>query len=78
MPQFDQDKKATHTPPAATKKITLSYVDGKWIAPSIDTAYPHVNFTVRCGTKPVAPNHDELSKLIGGITINCTNDAATH
>ena len=58
VPQFDQDKKATHTPPAATKKITLSYVDGKWIAPSIDTAYPHVNFTVRCGTKPVAPNHE--------------------
>lgn len=78
VPQFDQDKKATHTPPAATKKITLSYVDGKWIAPSIDTAYPHVNFTVRCGTKPAAPNHDELSKLIGSITINCTNDAATH
>lgn len=78
VPQFDQDMKATHTPPAATKKITLSYVDGKWIAPSIDTAYPHVNFTVRCGTKPVAPNHDELSKLIGSITINCTNDAATH
>ena len=78
VPQFDQDKKATHTPPAATKKITLSYVDGKWIAPSIDTAYPHVNFTVRCGTKPVAPDHDELSKLIGSITINCTNDAATH
>lgn len=78
VPQFDQDKKATHTPPAATKKITLSYVDGQWIAPSIDTAYPHVNFTVRCGTKPVAPNHDELSKLIGSITINCTNDAATH
>ena len=78
VPQFDQDKKATHTPPAATKKITLSYVDGKWIAPSIDTAYPHVNFTVRCGTKPAAPNHDELSKLIGGITVNCTNDAATH
>ena len=78
VPQFDQDKKATHTPPAATKKITLSYVDGKWIAPSIDTAYPHVNFTVRCGTKPVAPNHDELSKLIGSITINCANDAATH
>lgn len=24
VPQFDQDKKATHTPPAATKKITLS------------------------------------------------------
>ena len=78
VPQFDQDKKATHTPPAATKKITLSYVDGKWIAPSIDTAYPHVNFTVRCGTKPAAPNHDELSKLIGDITVNCTNDAATH
>ena len=78
VPQFDQDKKATHTPPAATKKITLSYVDGKWIAPSIDTAYPHVNFTVRCGTKPAAPNHDELSKLIGDITVNCTNGAATH
>lgn len=78
VPQFDQDKKATYTPPAATKKITLSYVDSKWIAPSIDTAYPHVNFTVRCGTKPAAPNHDELSKLIGSITINCTNDAATH
>ena len=78
VPQFDQDKKATHTPPAATKKITLSYVDGKWIAPSIDTAYPHVNFTVRCGTKPAAPNHDELSKLIGNITVKCTNDAATH
>ena len=78
MPQFDQDKKATHTPPAATKKITLSYVDGKWIAPSIDTAYPHVNFTVRCGTKPAAPNHDELSKLIGDITINCTSGSATH
>lgn len=78
VPQFDQDKKATHTPPAATKKITLSYVDGKWIAPSIDTAYPHVNFTVRCGTNPVAPNHDELSKLIGDITVKCTNDAATH
>ena len=78
VPQFDQDKKATHTPPAATKKITLSYVDGKWIAPSIDTAYPHINFTVRCGTKPAAPNHDELSKLIGDITVKCTNDAATH
>ena len=78
VPQFDQDKKATHTPPAATKKITLSYVDGKWIAPSIDTAYPHVNFTVRCGTKADAPNHDELIKLIGNITVNCTNGAATH
>ena len=78
VPQFDQDKNATHTPPAATKKITLSYVDGKWIAPSIDTAYPHVNFTVRCGTKPAAPNHDELSKLIGDITVNCTSGSATH
>ena len=78
VPQFDQDKKATHTPPAATKKITLSYVDGQWIAPSIDTAYPHVNFTVRCGTKPAAPNHDELSKLIGDITVNCTSGSATH
>jgi len=28
--------------------------------------------------KPTAPSHDDLSRLIGDITVNCTNNAATH
>lgn len=28
--------------------------------------------------KPTAPGHDDLSRLIGDITVNCTNNAATH
>ena len=57
-------------------KINLVWSDGKWTA--VD---PPAKYHVLCSLQPVeptAPDHDKLSELIGNITVNCTNDAATH
>ena len=57
-------------------KINLVWSDGKWTA--ADAPAKH---HVLCSLQPVgptAPGHDKLSELIGNITVNCTNDAATH
>ena len=57
-------------------KINLVWSDGKWTA--VDAPAKH---HVLCSLQPVeptAPGHDKLSELIGNITVNCTNDAATH
>ena len=56
--------------------INLVWSDGKWTA--VDAPAKH---HVLCSLQPVeptAPGHDKLSELIGNITVNCTNDAATH
>ena len=58
------------------KIINLVWSDGKWTA--VDAPAKH---HVLCSLQPVeptAPGHDKLSELIGNITVNCTNDAATH
>ena len=44
----------------------------KW-KPMTDTP---VTFEVTC--PPAAPGHDNLTRLIGDIAVNCTNNAATH
>ena len=57
-------------------KINLVWSDGKWTP--VDTP---AKYHVLCNlqpAKPTAPSHDDLSRLIGDITVNCTNDAATH
>ena len=57
-------------------KINLVWRDGNWTAADAPAKH-HVLCTLQ-PAKPTAPSHDDLSKLIGDITVNCTNDAATH
>ena len=57
-------------------KINLVWSDGKWTAADAPAKY-HVLCSLQ-PAKPTAPSHDDLSRLIGDITVNCTNDAATH
>ena len=57
-------------------KINLVWSDGKWTAVDAPAKY-HVLCSLQ-PAKPTAPDHDDLSRLIGEITVNCTNDAATH
>lgn len=58
------------------KKINLVWSDGNWTAADAPAKH-HVLCTLQ-PAKPTAPSHDDLSRLIGDITVNCTNDAATH
>ena len=58
------------------KKINLVWSDGKWTAADAPAKH-HVLCSLQ-PAKPTAPSHDDLSNLIGEITVNCTNDAATH
>ena len=82
--QFDRDKGGVHTPDDRTKTIQLLYYADAWHGPSGDPSVSSILFKVACTEKPEppkapdAPSHDKLSKLIGDITVNCTNDAATH
>ena len=82
--QFDRDKGGVHTPDDKTKTIQLLYYADAWHGPSGDPSVSSILFKVACTEKPEppkapdAPSHDELSKLIGDITVNCTNGAATH
>lgn len=57
-------------------KINLVWSDGKWTA--ADARGKHHVLCSLQPAKPTAPSHDDLSNLIGEITVNCTNDAATH
>ena len=57
-------------------KINLVWSNGKWTAVDAPAKY-HVLCSLQ-PAKPTAPDHDGLSNLIGNITVNCTNDAATH
>ena len=57
-------------------KINLVWSDGKWTAADAPAKY-HVLCSLQ-PVEPTAPGHDKLSELIGNITVNCTNDAATH
>ena len=57
-------------------KINLVWSDGKWTAADAPAKH-HVLCSLQ-PAKPTAPSHDDLSNLIGNITVNCTNDAATH
>ena len=78
--------KGTHTPETDTASRTVYSTDGKnWVAPSSNdgSLLNPIVFNVACTQveppqAPTAPSHDDLSKLIGEITVNCTNDAATH
>ena len=58
------------------KKINLVWSDGNWTAADAPAKH-HVLCTLQ-PAKPTAPSHDDLSRLIGDITVNCTNNAATH
>ena len=57
-------------------KINLVWSNGNWTAADAPAKY-HVMCSSQ-PAEPTAPSHDDLSKLIGDITVNCTNDAATH
>lgn len=57
-------------------KINLVWSDGKWTPADAPAKY-HVLCSLQ-PVEPTAPGHDKLSELIGNITVNCTNDAATH
>ena len=78
--------KGTHTPETDTASRTVYSTDGKnWVAPSSNdgSLLNPIVFNVACTQveppqAPTAPSHDDLSNLIGNITVNCTNDAATH
>ena len=82
--KFDRTKNATHSPASADKPVRLFYDarGGRWLAPSNDSGVIPIVFNVACTVAPpqapTAPSHDDLSRLIGDITVNCTNDAATH
>lgn len=58
------------------KKINLVWSDGNWTAADAPAKH-HVLCTLQPAA-PTAPSHDDLSRLIGDITVNCTNNAATH
>ena len=58
------------------KKINLVWSDGNWTAADAPAKH-HVLCTLQ-PAKSTAPSHDDLSRLIGDITVNCTNNAATH
>ena len=58
------------------KKINLVWSDGNWTAADAPAKH-HVLCTLQ-PAKHTAPSHDDLSRLIGDITVNCTNNAATH
>ena len=58
------------------KKINLVWSNGNWTAADAPAKH-HVLCTLQ-PAKPTAPSHDDLSRLIGDITVNCTNNAATH
>ena len=54
-----------------TKTLTLKYVEGQW---AVDTP---VTFRVECGTtpqKPKMPALDDLRKLLGQVTVDCTTN----
>ncbi len=57
-------------------KINLVWRDGNWTAADAPAKY-HVMCSLQ-PAEPTAPSHDDLSRLIGDITVNCTNNAATH
>ena len=57
-------------------KINLVWSDGKWTAADAPAKH-HVLCSLQ-PAKPTAPSHDDLSNLIGNITVNYTNNAATH
>ena len=57
-------------------KINLVWSDGKWTAADAPAKH-HVLCSLQ-PVEPTAPGHDKLSELIGNITVNCTNDTATH
>ena len=82
--QFNRDKGGTHMPDDKTRSMQLLYYADAWHGPSGDPSVSSILFKVACTEKPEppkapeAPSHDELSKLIGDITVNCTNDKATH
>ena len=81
--QFNRVK-GTHAPETDTALRTVYSTDGKnWVAPSSNdgSVLNPIVFNVACegsSQAPTAPGHDKLSELIGDITVNCTNDAATH
>ena len=83
--QFNRVK-GTHAPETDTALRTVYSTDGKnWNAPSSNdgSVLNPIVFNVACThveppQAPTAPGHDKLSELIGNITVNCTNNAATH
>lgn len=63
-----------------TADILLKYEDGEWV---VDKASLPIEVKLTCNTtptpdKPTAPGEGDLIRLIGNITVNCTNEAATH
>ena len=56
------------------------FIHLKWDGKSWKVAGDPAKHYVMCKTETVleAPDHDKLSELIGDITVNCTNSAATH
>ena len=76
----------THTPGTDTVPRNVYSNDGKnWVVPSSDdgSVLNPIVFNVACThveppQAPAAPGHDNLTRLIGDIAVNCTNNAATH
>ena len=65
---------------AITADILLKFEGGDWV---VDKASLPIEVRLTCNTtptpdKPTAPGEGDLSGLIGNITVNCTNEAATH
>ena len=80
--QFNAEKgNVAHEPANTTKTAKVYYANGIWFAPSNDDGTIPIVFEVACNAqpkpdKPGAP--ENLSNLIGPITVKCTNDKATH
>ena len=75
--EYNETTNKTHTPKDATAHVMLVWENGNW---TVQSGIPAI-FRVACVTEivpPPKPDHDKLSELIGDITVNCTNDAATH
>ena len=75
--EYNETTNKTHTPKDATAHVMLVWENGNW---TVQSGIPAI-FRVACVTEivpPPKPDHDKLSELIDDITVNCTNDAATH
>ena len=82
LSKYDRDVRAEQHSFASptTADILLKYEDGEWV---VDKTSLPIEVKLTCNTtptpdKPTAPGEGDLIRLIGNITVNCTNEAAAH
>ena len=73
-----------HTAKNQSVSMQILYANGTWFVPSNDSGIIPIVFNVECNEAseppkaPDAPSYEDLSRLIGDITVKCTNTSASH